>query len=177
MEQLISEITSSLESENYLSALALTLILPDICGKIAYPKLKTSNQVGERYARWYNEYIYPYELSQNKDQSYNEWIPDGDTIYKLRCNLFHDGSVLIDDYIKRKKDGYVDYKFILTNNFSSINLIWEEGDNNPRVLIRLAVEDFCRKICAVAVNFYNEHSKGLDIYNDILIFDFSYNRN
>ena len=40
MDKLIKEITNSLDNKNYLSALALTLTLPDICGKIAYPEIK-----------------------------------------------------------------------------------------------------------------------------------------
>ena len=40
LNQLIKEIKNNLSNGNYLSSLALTLILPDICGEIAFPKVK-----------------------------------------------------------------------------------------------------------------------------------------
>ena len=40
MDDFIKEIKDNLTRKNYLSALALALILPDICGKIAYPDMK-----------------------------------------------------------------------------------------------------------------------------------------
>ena len=55
LENLIKEIMSSLDHKNYLSALALTLTIPDICGKIAYPKITGEGAVGKRKAKWYNE--------------------------------------------------------------------------------------------------------------------------
>ena len=45
---LIKEIKKSLESGNYLSALIVALTIPDICGKILYPK-ETN---GKRYKKW-----------------------------------------------------------------------------------------------------------------------------
>lgn len=177
MKQLIKEIKSSLENKNYLSALALTLTLPDICGKISYPELKGARNTGKRYIRWYDEYIYPYELSPVECNPYNEWVPDGFAIYKLRCNLLHDGSLDIDNDVKKEKgiEDSSDYKFMLTNNFTSYNLSWEDGDKSkePGVLVRIGVEDFCEKVCAVVENVYRENYQDKDIYNDIVIFDFN----
>jgi hypothetical protein len=53
----INDIKKALRAEAFLSALALTLTLPDICGKVAYPKLGC----GERYKRWYDENIAKFE--------------------------------------------------------------------------------------------------------------------
>lgn len=85
--------------ENYLSALSLTLTLPDICGKIAFPEMKKKGRpdVGGRYARWYNEYIYPSENPSNLFEiDTSESIPvnplNGYAVYKLRCALLHEGS-------------------------------------------------------------------------------------
>lgn len=172
MKHLIKEIESSIANQNYLSALSLTLTLPDICGKISHP----DDGVGERYKNWYNKYIFPYELSPLEDDQNNKWVPDGHIIYKLRCNLLHDGSLDVEKDVKQAKGmrDSDDYKFILTNNITSINLVWEDGDKSkvPSVLVRIGIEDFCLKICTVAENFYNESYSNKDIYNDIVIFDF-----
>lgn len=89
---------SSLNNKNYLSALALTLALPDICGKIAYPKITGEGAVGKRYTKWYNEHIYECEP---KYEIENLGRFDGWAVYKLRCNLLHDGSSDIEEYMKK----------------------------------------------------------------------------
>lgn len=173
MNKLINEIKRNLESHNYLSALALTLILPDICGKIIYPEIKFSSI---RYKRWYNEYIYPYELSPLEGNLHNNWVPDGFAIYKLRCNLLHDGSLDINEDVKREKkiEDSTNYRFLLTNSFGSNNLIFEGGNKSKPsdVLVRISVGNFCNKICAVAESIYYDNKPTQEIYNDIVIFDF-----
>ena len=171
MNNLIEEIENSLMNKNYLSALALTLTLPDICGKIAFPEIE---YVGERYVRWYNEYIYKYEIPST-DTPENTLVPDGKIIYKLRCNLLHDGSLDVEEVIRKEK-GIGDstkLKFILTNNFTSYNKMWENGDKSKTsILIRIGVEDFCRKICAVVKNLYCDREKSQNIFNDVIILNF-----
>ncbi len=51
--KIVEDINKALDCEAYLSALSLTLMLPDVCGKAEYPNLK----VGEHYIKWYDEYI------------------------------------------------------------------------------------------------------------------------
>ena len=46
--EIIKEIEKALDNEMFLSALALTLTLPDICGKAEYPELGNKP---ERYIR------------------------------------------------------------------------------------------------------------------------------
>ena len=174
MKHLISEIKSNLESGNYLSALALTLTLPDICGKIKFPNEK---EVGVRYSKWYDEYIYEYEKSPIDIGKMNTLVPDGKIIYKLRCCLFHDGSLDIENIARRKNkiDDSTKFKFILTNNQTSISKLSEGSDESKvfEILIRIGVEDLCFKICAVAENFYNDHYPNKDIFNNVIICDFN----
>ncbi|WP_223806010.1 hypothetical protein [Ornithinibacillus gellani] len=103
MKNLIEEINNNLSNKNYLSALALTLILPDICAKIEYPELIGGKYNRKRYERWYNEFIYPYELCPIENNPYKEWVMDGFAVYKLRCNLLHDGSTDINQEVIEKK--------------------------------------------------------------------------
>ncbi|MDR0500306.1 MAG: hypothetical protein LBG97_03545, partial [Coriobacteriales bacterium] len=51
----------ALEAKAYLSALALTLTLPDICGKAAYPFMKSR----ERYRKWYDENIGKFDCRES----------------------------------------------------------------------------------------------------------------
>ena len=52
MKKIFKEIEKALKEEMYYSALALTLTLPDICGKAEYGDI----QNGERYKKWINNY-------------------------------------------------------------------------------------------------------------------------
>ncbi|MDA2730454.1 hypothetical protein PDR34_11750 [Bacillus cereus] len=166
MDKLIKEIMNSLDNKNYLSALALTLTLPDICGKIAYPEIKG---VRERYAQWYNEYIHKFE---NPDGMEDVDRFDGDAVYKLRCNFLHDGSSDIREYMRGKynQTESKDFVFELTDTITSYSKDWEDNEDDCNIRIQIGVIDFCRKMCWTAENFYNKNSEQ-DIFNNIIISD------
>ena len=56
MKDKIKDIRNALDNGCYLSALSLTLTIPDICGRIQYPGEKN----GKVYIKWFDEFIYPY---------------------------------------------------------------------------------------------------------------------
>jgi hypothetical protein len=166
LDKLIKEIMSSLDNKNYLSALALTLTLPDICGKIAYPEIRG---VRKRYAQWYNEYIHKFE---NPDGMEDVDRFDGDAVYKLRCNFLHDGSSDIREYMRGKYNPTEskDFVFELTDTITSYSKDWEDNEDDCNIRIQIGVIDFCRKMCLVAGDFYNKNSEQ-DIFNNIIISD------
>ena len=121
MDDFIKEIKDNLTRKNYLSALALALILPDICGKIAYPDMKHKNgrpDTGGRYAKWYDEYIYKYDNPPGLEDQENLINPlNGAAVYKLRCNFLHDGSNDIEEFLKKEStEDYSEYRFIFTDS-------------------------------------------------------------
>ena len=88
---IINEIKKSQDCGCYLAALITALTLPDICGKILYPDLRSH----DRYVKWFNRYIGDYEQSPlcKEDPKWGE-LPymDGESCFKLRCELLHEGS-------------------------------------------------------------------------------------
>lgn len=174
MDKLIEEIMSSLDNKNYLSALALTLTLPDICGKIEYPEMVHKDgkpNIGGRYTQWYNEYIYKYESTAEME---NLDKVDGRAVYQLRCNLLHDGSSDIGEYMKKqeRKKEPTNFVFELTDTITSYSKSWEDNEDDHSIRIRIGVNDFCNNVCSTAKNFYNETRKPKpDIYNNIIIFN------
>lgn len=183
MDRLIAEIQDNLKRKNYLSALSLTLTLPDICGKIAFPEMKKNGRpdIGGRYARWYNEYIYPsenpsylFEIDTSENVPVNPL--DGYAVYKLRCALLHEGSLDIQHTVERNlhknRQVYKKMEFHLNNKLTSIGSFWEPGKKNEQTItIRIGVEDFCNKICWTAEHYYKKHSTN-EIFNEIIKFDF-----
>ena len=91
IELLIAEIEKLLTSKSYFSALYLALSLPDIFGKLVYPK-NTKN----KYIKWFNEnvrnIVFGYLYSKNPlDMDDDSPKMNGETCYSLRCKLFHEG--------------------------------------------------------------------------------------
>lgn len=159
---------SSLDNKNYISALALTLTLPDICGKIEFPNMKSGK---DRYTHWYNDYIYKYDST---DEFENLDKVDGRAVYELRCNLLHDGSSDIGEYMKKQKREIepTNFVFELTDSITSYSKSWGDNVDDHSIRIRIGVNDFCKNVCSTAKNFYNETTKSKqNIYNNIIIFD------
>lgn len=57
---IVEDVRRALSAGAYISALALALTIPDICGKVLYPK----EESGSRYRKWYCEFIGRYECPQ-----------------------------------------------------------------------------------------------------------------
>ena len=92
---IIKEIDISIKNECYLSALALALTLPDICGKVEYPELKTT----DRYKKWSQLHLCQYEapLKGNEEENDIE-MPylNEDILYSLRCSILYEGTIKVD---------------------------------------------------------------------------------
>jgi hypothetical protein len=84
-QRLLNSIRAAVDHENWLAALAVTLMLPDICGSIQWPEEKKSRT---RYRKWWDEHFgdsYQYGKGPNHHVT-------GDEVYQLRCAYLHEGS-------------------------------------------------------------------------------------
>lgn len=171
----IEDIKKALGAQAYLSALALTLTLPDICGKAKYPNEKSTKV---RYVNWYDEYVTPYTTPEGIED-----IPklDGKRCYALRCAFLHEGSAQAN--IKGKKnepDDTID-NFVLqiTRNsglevgVSSFGVSSANGGTES-TSIRLDITQFCFWLYEAASDFYDENKDILDFTDArITLFDFN----
>lgn len=69
MEDMINSIWDSLRADNIRPALAVSLTLPDICGRVNYSVKGLpirDNEVGKRYIEWFNEYVSLKYYNMNK---------------------------------------------------------------------------------------------------------------
>lgn len=108
LELLITEINKAIASKMYLSALHMSLSIPDMLGQIAYKKDKSN-----RYVRWFNDNVkdgvFGYLYSKNPLCDLEDNIKmSGEVCYALRCKLFHEG---IND-IEKKTTGKIN-EFVL----------------------------------------------------------------
>lgn len=96
IDDYIEEINKSLVNKNYLSALSVALMIPDICKKLDNEDLS--------YSQWFNKYAFPkyYNLEYveepiKKDRLYNlcQIRLDGNICYALRNAIHHSGTSYI----------------------------------------------------------------------------------
>ena len=99
LKQIADEITDAINKQCYLPALALTLVVPDICAKYYYPEIYNKKEEynghrgqGAAYAKWYDECIGKY----NVDPETQIGLLDGRSCWRLRCDLLHEGSIELD---------------------------------------------------------------------------------
>lgn len=79
MENFLEAMDLCAENRNWYGALFIALSLPDICGKIDNPGLRSSK---ERYCLWFFEYVAP---------AYGRSLSSADC-YALRCSYLHEGT-------------------------------------------------------------------------------------
>ena len=140
----IAEIEKALEQELYNCALALTLTLPDVCGKVEFPELNN----GERYKKWFSLYAAPLftkeaiELPTERKIEYT-WLAS-EECWALRCAFLHAGNYDL---------GCVS----LTN--VHIHAHKRDGENYSHMVrdSRYAdwdVIELCKKLCLAAREYY-----------------------
>lgn len=150
----IEDIKKALGNEAYLSALALTLTLPDICGRVEYPYEESTRK---RYVAWFNKYAYDIYFKYDGDykDNYVGTEFEGETCYLLRCKLLHEGHINIkDDRIK-----ITDFELSITSTddngiYASRHGVTTLQDGSKNYSVRLDVRDLCNKICRAAEQYY-----------------------
>ncbi|AQS61808.1 hypothetical protein AGRHK599_LOCUS1188 [Rhizobium rhizogenes] len=98
MEDFINAIEDAIRQENWLAALSLSLLMPDICGRIDEPSNKNS---GDRYAKWFDAWF--------KIEKTNHTLA-GEDCYALRCAITHEGRANTSD--QKAKVAIETYHFV-----------------------------------------------------------------
>ncbi|MFI3227991.1 MAG: hypothetical protein R3Y09_11390 [Clostridia bacterium] len=147
---IIRDIENALEKEVYLSALALSLTLPDICGKVEFPTIKSTKQ---RYIKWYDKHI----TNNNYPDEHDEALKfNGEKCYELRCSYLHAGEV-------EQLVGIQDFQLIIINKThpivygGSCDTTYIDQNENKTYTIQQDVAQLCYWIYKCAEVFYKQH--------------------
>ena len=88
MNRIADAIEEAIEKRCFLPALALSLVIPDICAKYDYPDIYNKKAEydgrkgqGAAYSRWYDDNIGNYDI----DPTTGIGLLDGRSCWKLRC--------------------------------------------------------------------------------------------
>lgn len=136
----IKDIKTAVQAKAYLSALALSLTIPDVCGKLLYP----GDSSKSRYTKWYQLYLPDFDRN----------FFSAENCYVFRCAYLHAGeggtpeNVSNIDVLTLSKDFYIT---LHESNF--LGRVTTE--------LRLDVPQFCKVICDAAEKFYNEKKNEL----------------
>ena len=154
MLEKIADIKKALEAKAYLSALSLALTLPDICSKVAYPQMDKPKQNGERYAKWFDEYITKFDYPDDFEKQLKF---DGEKCWKLRCAFLHSGNIDGIPNIDAFELSITEPSFTGVYGASCFSISWA-NDGPKAYTIRLDVAQICFQISACAKGFYNSYA-------------------
>ena len=173
IDQYINEILQNLENGCYYSALAFSLMLPDICGNIEYPNEKS---VYKKYVNWYNKYIEKDETIFSPDSN-GSWL-SGEVIYNLRNCFLHSGQISVNTEKIQEKINKLDY-FVLI--LSDATIIWnasinaiignESESSTPINILMVDVTYLCNKICYYALEYYKNNKDKFSFDFGVLTID------
>lgn len=167
IEKTVKEIRAALDNRLYFIALMSALALPDICGKAEYPDEKYT---GNRYKNWLNKYVNSREFGKYEYPAIQGL--EAEIIYKLRCNLLHQGTPNVEEDIAD-----VDYfELVRVNPLSchqfqySIENQIEQVDGTEKVIARkisINIALLCHLLCDSAELYYidNKEKFGFIRYN------------
>ncbi|RWP81507.1 hypothetical protein [Mesorhizobium sp.] len=98
MDRFVDVVSKSLKEKNWLSALSLSLLLPDICGRLEKSNAKST----ERYIEWFDRWVGPRYTHEIGPSHQRHVFLSGADCYSLRCALSHEGRDNIEDQRARK---------------------------------------------------------------------------
>ncbi len=131
----------------------LSLIIPDICGKLEVERKSSS----KRYPAWFNKYL------GNKYQNFLS----GDDCYALRCSYLHEGSDNIE--VQRAKDILDHFVFISDgshcNKFS--DCYFGDPKYDGKTFLQLSVRQFCQDMVEAANQWLKDVSHDKEIQKNI----------
>lgn len=162
MDIIATAIENAIEKRCFLPALALSLVIPDICAEYDYPEIYNKKAEyngrkghGAAYSKWYDENIGNYDI----DPTTGIGLIDGKTCWKLRCEFLHSGSIDLDDFMSID-DKCITFK-IVSSEFSTDIKHFIGGcsgvsysEDRKKMDIEIDVGNFCGKILAVFRHSY-----------------------
>lgn len=159
IEKTVKEIRVALDNKLYFIALMSALTLPDICGKAEYPDEKYT---GKRYKKWINEYVNSREFGKYEYPAIEGL--DVDIIYKLRCNLLHQGTPNVEesftdvDYfelVRVNPRGGRQFQYFIENRIEQIDGI----EKIVARIISINIALLCHLLCDSAELYYVDNKE------------------
>ena len=139
MNHLLADARAASKAGPYHAALALTLAVPDICGKAETP----TAQVGARYRRWYATHMLPLYTSDTGPNAGTVWL-SADDCYALRNAFLHQGELAL---------------AAASAALERVHIVvpppgWTLHRNKRDKVVMLQLDIFCEDMCAAAERWF-----------------------
>ena len=160
MDRIADAIEDAIKKRCFLPALALSLVIPDICAKYDYPDIYNRKAEydgrkgqGATYSKWYDENIGNYDINPITGIG----LLDGRSCWKLRSEFLHSGSIDLDDFMSTD-DKHITFQ-LTSSQYSDFK--WAIGgwsrvmysDDKKNQDIELDIVNLCGKILEVFETF------------------------
>jgi hypothetical protein len=133
MRDLVLAVRQSIANQNWYSALATTLTLPDIAAKVD----GRAGGSAARYASWFGTYLDPVYTVQMRGRTVV--FLSGEDCYALRCAFLHEGDFDISS--QRVQKALTSFTFIVPPPGNTLHMI-SSGSR-----LALQVDLFCEDVC------------------------------
>ncbi len=130
MQQFVDAVRQAIATSNWVSALTTALALPDICGWLETPDVKSQ----KRYEIWFDTYM----LGRYTAHAEHVFLSGADC-YALRCALLHEGSDSTER--QRARQALTQFRFVVPRPGDTVHC------NQVGSLLQLQVDLFCEDIC------------------------------
>lgn len=166
--KLVNDMRSALNAECYFAALAIALMLPDICGKAEYPKMKNGK---ERYIKWYDENIGEYDKcpKQNENEPVMPHLT-GEIVYQLRCCFLHEGNPMIEAGKIKQEENEIDSFILVIESKNEFDIYGDSANvhiKNDKIETRryaMNVRRLCLLVGAVAEGYYKDNPEKFNFF-------------
>lgn len=142
MKNFTNSIRNSIKTENWYGAVSLALTLPDICGRLENPEIKSSQK---RTIQWFKKWLEPKYTSRIGAEREEHIFLCGNDFYALRCSFLHQGESNIE--MQRCKEILNDFQF--TPPVPGLCIHRNQRDNK----LQLQVDIFCEEIAEAVDNW------------------------
>jgi hypothetical protein len=150
MDRFFQSIERSLDTANWYAALAVALMVPDVCARMEHGKTS-----GKRYKEWFDKYVKPRYTGTLPVLGEHVFLTGGDC-YAFRCSLLHEGTEDISD--QQAKEVLERFRFELPDQNNNVRHCCQED----KVLI-LQVRHFCRDIINGAKSWLRDMAGKADV--------------
>lgn len=176
IDKIAIAIKDAIEKRCFLPALALSLVIPDICAQYDYPEIYNRQAEynghkgqGAAYAKWYDENIGNYDI----DPLTGIGLLDGKGCWKLRCEFLHSGSIDLDS-VMSSDSRHITFKLISSKDsnlkltLGGVSRVSYSRDMNNQY-IEMDIVNFCGQILEVLKHSYLTNEKFISETNNLAL--------
>jgi hypothetical protein len=157
MERFTHSIRVALRNQNWYAALALSLTMPDICGRLEDPTIGSQR----RYIRWWDEYMLASYQVKGSDGEEPRTFLSGSDAYALRCAYLHEGG---DDIAEQRAQKAVERFHFITPPPQGIVVHMNSVDKK----LQLQIDILCAEMCSGVDLWYKKNSNKNDVQQRML---------